>query len=143
MAYSKPATGNGLTFAWGTTTAYDGWEVIDANLDGVSVGDIDTSNLATAEGTARTYIPTEIFEGGTLTLNTFADVDIPPEIVHATETLTISNVPITDSANTTKGSISVPVYIQSYDSNFSNDEAMRHTVVLKIAGDITYTDSSS
>ncbi len=139
MAYAKPQVGTGTTIAFGTTSAMDSLEWDSFALDGVETPVVDTTKLATTGG--RTFIPGDLYDGGTLTASCFADTDVPPVTVHATETITLT-VPITDGTNGTAGTIAFPGFIQSYSTDFPLEDAVKHNVTIKIAGTITYTDSS-
>lgn len=139
MAFAKPTVGTGLTIAFGTTNAYSTLLKRDAALTGVSTPSVDTTHLGTTGG--RTFIPGDLYDGGTLTFTVLADTDVPPVIVHATETITLT-VPITDGTNGTAGTIAFDGFIQEYTTNFPLEDVITHDVTVKVAGTMTYTDSS-
>lgn len=140
MAFSKPQVGTGTTVAFGTTSAYDALQKTNFSLDGVSTPAIDTTHLGTTGG--RTFIPGDLYDGGTMTFTVLADTDVPPVTVHATETITLT-VPITDGSNTTAGTIAFSGFIQEYSTSFPLEDVVSHEVTVKVAGTITYTDSSA
>lgn len=141
MAFSAPQTGNGVTVTFGTTSAYTSLQWTSVGLDGVSTEAVETTHLGTTGG--KTFIPAALYDGGTVSLRCNADTDVPPVTVHATETVTVGNIPITDGTNTTAGDIQFPAFITNYSTVYENDVVVAYDVSLKVCGSITYTDSSA
>lgn len=121
--------GTGTTIAFGTS----GWA---ANV--VSIGDlgeerpsIDTTHLATSD--ARTYIPGNLRDGGTLTIEAQHDPSQLPPITAAAETITI-----TFEDTSTCGFTG---FCTSYKiGGITSDEAlMTATVSIKVSGKLTWT----
>ncbi len=144
MAFAGPKSGNGLTVGFGTTGSYGSDstntnEVTSLTIDGISIGDIETSHLGTTG--YRTYIPNQLKEGGTVSVDFIVDADVIPEPLSTVETITIT-VPITDGTNSTNGTIAFSSYINNLTINYSNDDIVSGTYTLKIADDVTFTDSS-
>lgn len=123
-------TGHGTTVAWGTTTALNALNVMSVTIGGYSVGDVNTSKMSTT-GT-RTYIPSDLIEGGEFTIVYQYDptVDITTGVV---ETCTID---WGGTGNTSACSS----YRKSVDWGATSDsgELMTVNVVCKAAGAWTH-----
>ena len=139
MAF-KNVTGNGLTVAFGTTTAYDTVNIEDVSYDGISTEDIDVSHLGSTG--YRDYIPGDLKEGGTITVSIQHDDNNPTLPVHVTETVTITP-PIPDTAHGTSGTAAFAGYINNVSWTYSNDDKVAGSYTIKVAGDVTFTDSST
>lgn len=139
MAYA-PATGNTTSVAFGTTSAYNDVEITSVSVDGISTEDMDVSHLGTTG--FRDYIPGDLKEGGTITVEHLTDLDAPVLPVHVTETITFTQ-PITTAGNTTAGDMAFPGYVNNVSWKQVNEDAVKGTYTIKVAGDVTFTASSA
>ncbi len=139
MAYAGPQTGNSTSVAFGTTSSLDALQIISATWDGISIADILTSHLGTTG--YHTYVPADLKEGGTVSVEFYIDADIMPEPFTGTETVTFTQ-PITDGTNSTAGTVAASMYLNNVSWAQVNDDVMKGTYTLKVADDITFTDSS-
>lgn len=138
MAFA-PVSGHGASLAFGTTSAYDSLQIDSVSLDGISTEDIETTHLGTTG--YRTYISGELKEGGTMSVSGLYDPNEPMLPINATETITLTEN-IADSGHGTAGTVAFTGYVNNVSSTRVSDDAMRFEATIKIADDITFTDSS-
>lgn len=126
-------SGKGTTIGFGTTTT---WSPKYVSIGGVSPsrGDLETTHLATANN-YKTFKPEDFVDGGEITLDCFWEPEngFPP-ITAAAETITIT-YPDTGAAT-----VAFSGYVKSFEVQEAvNDQLLRMTLTIKIAGPITYT----
>lgn len=138
MAF-QAGTGSGLTLAFGTTTAYDAIQITSVSLDGITSEEIDVSHLGTAG--FRDYIPGELSEGGSLSVEGVLDPNVPMLPVKVVETLVLSPN-IVDSTHNTVGTVTFPSFVTSFSASYGTDDAMRFSATIKVAGDVVFVASS-
>jgi hypothetical protein len=134
-------SGTGTTEAIGITVAFGSLSLtlnmLDINMDGVSVSDINCSDQATTGG--EKYVGSTLVEGGTYTINVnwnLTDQAALMAAVGTTDTITFT-YPISTSGNLTAGSDSFSGYINSVSKSGSMKELFKGTITFKIAGTIT------
>ncbi len=142
MAFSEPVTGVGTSVAFGTTTAYSALQITDVQVNGISVANIPTPHLGLSVGDYIPYIPGDLKEGDTITYTFHVDMDVIPLPQHTKETITQTQ-PITDGTNTTAGTIAFSGYISNVQWGQPIDGKCEGSYDVKVAGNITFTDSSA
>lgn len=134
------AIGTTVVFATSAFTS----SIMGISIAGVTRADIDTSHFGQAiPGAAvfanKTYIPSDLTDGGDLTLEVHfdPDQDLPMNSDNANETITITwpKVP----ADATAAIWAFDGYMKSFDMTGPLEDKMTATIVVKIAGPITVT----
>ena len=128
-------TGTGSTVTFGTS----GWagEILDINFDGFNREAIDTTHLGTT--TARTFMPSDLYDPGELTLEVQFDGDDGPPIA-AAETITIT-FPL-KSGDTTAGNWAGSGFVTGFSFGLPLEGKQTGTMTIKFTGAITETDAA-
>lgn len=134
-------SGTGTTEAIGITVAFGSLSLtlnmLDINMDGVSVSDINCSDQATTGG--EEYVGSTLVEGGTYTINVnwnLTDQAALMAAVGTTDTITFT-YPISTSGNLTAGSDAFSGYINNVSKSGAMKDLFKGTITFKIAGTIT------
>ena len=125
--------GTGTTITFGTTgfTA----SVTSISFEGVERPSIDTTHLGTTGG--RTFIPGDLPDYGSISLDIQFDPDTMPPITAAPETITVT-FPLSAGA-TTPATWAATGFVMGFDANAPLEELMTGTISIKISGDVTDT----
>jgi len=125
-------TGASVTFGTSSFTA----NITAINGEAIERPAIDTTHLGTT--TARTFIPGDLVDHGTLTLEIqFAPDDSPP-IKLAAETITVT-FPLS-AGGATAANWAFSGFATSFSYGVPLEELMTGSLTLKVTGDITATD---
>lgn len=124
-------TGASITFGTSSFTA----NITAINGESIERASIETSHLGTT--TARTFIPGDLFDPGSISLDIQFDPDTEPPWNGATETVTIT-FPLS-SAGTTAADWEASGFMTSFDYGVPLEELMTGTMTVKLTGDITVT----
>jgi hypothetical protein len=133
--------GIGATVGFGTSSLT--LNIVDVNLDGITMEDIATFDQSTTG--YRTYIASTLTEGGTLSFdvnwNALDHVALEGALgVSQTITVTLPKVVSTD---TTAPSYSFSGYVNSLSKSVVIDELISGSVQIKVAGDITFVNGAA
>ena len=145
MAFDEPTTGHGVVVAFGTNTTYGSNntnKVTNVNFDGVTTADVPVGHLGLTVGDNIPYIPGDLKEGGTVTVDVLKDLDVAIVPTHTKETITITE-PITDGTNTTPGTVVFTGYVNSSSWGYPQDGVVAGQYVLKVASNFTFTPSAA
>ena len=134
-------SGTGTTEAIGITVAFGSLSLtlnmLDINMDGVSVSDINCSDQATTGG--EEYVGSTLIEGGTYTINVNWNLQDQAALMAAvgtTDTITFT-YPKASSGSAAAGSDAFSGYINSVSKSGAMKALFTGTIVFKIAGTIT------
>jgi hypothetical protein len=134
-------SGTGTKEAIGITVGFAALSLtlnlLDINLDGVSVSDINCSDQATTGG--EEYVGSTLIEGGTYTTNVNWNLQDQAALMAAigtTDTITFT-YPKAASGSAAAGSDAFPGYINSVSKAGAMKALFTGTIVFKIAGTIT------
>jgi len=124
MATVSPeiATGSTITFDGGFFAA-----ILDMDLSGIERGSVDTTSMATT--VARTFMPTDLFDPGELSVTIiFAAATRPP----------IDDIAAPCTVNFPGGTTwSASGFMTGFSISAVNEEMMTATGVMKFSGNIT------
>lgn len=132
--------GQGIKVAFGSSAAVI--NLVDINMDGVSVTDINCSDQDTTGG--EQYVGSTLIEGGTFTCNVnwnLRDQAVLMATVGTTDTITFT-YPKNTSGATTAASHAFSGYINNISETGAKGELIKGTVVFKVAGTITTVTES-
>lgn len=87
MAFTPPDVGAGMTCSFGSYTPGSN-NLLDIDWSGISRESIETTNTATTF--ADTFMPTDTYDPGTVTMRVQFDADAVPPILAAVGTLTMT-----------------------------------------------------
>ena len=134
-------SGTGTTEAIGITVAFGSLSLtlnmLDINMDGVSVSDINCSDQATTGG--EEYVGSTLIEGGTYTINVNWNLQDQAALMAAvgtTDTITFT-YPKASSGSAAAGSDAFSGYINNVSKTGAMKALFTGTIVFKIAGTIT------
>ena len=134
-------SGTGTTEAIGITVAFGALSLslnmLDINMDGVSVTDINCSDQATTGG--EEYVGSTLIEGGTYTVNVnwnLKDQAALMAAVGTTDTITFT-YPKATSGSSVAGSDAFSGYINNVSKAGAMKALFTGTITFKIAGTIT------
>lgn len=131
----------GATAAFTTaTTIFGTLDILSIGWDGAfSYEPIETTNLATA--TARTYKPSNLYDGGTITLECHLDADFNGSTYWTpiTPTLAADTLTITLPSSTTTSTWAAAVVITGISFSAPLEELITATITCKVSGVITIT----
>lgn len=125
MAY--PEIGTGLSINFGTS-GFDA-NITSVSADGLTRESIDTTHLGTT--TARTFMPSDLIDAGTLTLEIQFDPTDSVPVKQAAETITITFPDGTTWA--------FSGFATSYSWTSGTEELQTGSLQIKISGDVTIT----
>lgn len=131
-------TGTGATIVFGTS-AFTA-EIMSMSGNDISRADIDDTHLTTTG--YRTYIPSDLLEGGTVEFEFAFDPDSQPPIDGAAETITITfPIPAGDSSGAT---LAFTGYINNWSWSVPLEEKMTGSATIKVDGktDPVWTDAA-
>jgi hypothetical protein len=127
--------GIGATLGFGTSSVTI--NLVDVNLDGVSVEDIPTFDQSTTG--YKTYVSSTLAEGGTVSFkvnwNLYDSVALEGAKGVA-QTMTVT-LPKPVSGDTTAPSYSFPGYLKSFSITNTIGTLVEGSCVIKVAGDLT------
>lgn len=126
--------GTGASVAFGSSSFTANITAI--NGEGIERPAIDTTHLGTT--TARTFIPGDLVDHGTLTLEIQFDPDDYPPIKLAAETITVT-FPLAGSG-TAAAKWEFSGFATGFDYGVPLEELMTGSLTIKVTGDITKTD---
>lgn len=121
----------------GATLSFTGdWdaEILSLSWDGISREAIDTSHMGTT--VARTFIPTDLYDPGELTVEFNLDPDYDIETVMTATAETVAVV-LQDGAGTANWSASG--FMTSYSLNAPLEDKQTGSATIKLSGSITIT----
>jgi len=125
-----------LTLATSATT----FEIMEGSKDASSVEEIDTTHVGTTGG-YRTYIPGEIIEGGSYNFTVIFDPDAgETDFVGVSQTITIT-YPV-PSGGSTGATWAFTGFVSEFGQELPLDDKMTAEMKIKVAGQITQTDST-
>lgn len=124
-----------------TTTSFAP-KITSVSVDGMERGDVETSHLGltvydSGVSAFRTFAPGGLIDGGTLTLGWRGHMDEEPPISKVAETITLT---LANTGSSSDATLAFSGYVKSYSYNGDDETAYEGQIVLKIAGDITWTD---
>ena len=127
----------GLTITFGTSS----WtaELTSVNQNDVSREALDTTTLATT--TAKTFIPSELFDGGNLEVEFLHETDEQPPYDGVAETITIT-FPKESSGSSVAGSVAFSGFMTNYSWTAPMGELVTGSATIKVTGDLTWIDES-
>ena len=122
--------GTGITVVFGTS----GFAMNIMNVSGPSMSreSLETTHQGTT--TARTFVPSSLYDGGEVTLDLQYDPDIAVPISGAVETVTIT----WPSADTSAFS----AFVTSFEPTANLEEIEEATCTLKVTGEVTTSSST-
>lgn len=106
--------------------------ITGVNVDGVTRPAIDTTHLGTT--TARTFVPGDLIDAGTISLDIQFDPELAIPAKTAAETITIT------WPDTSTWAFSG--FVTNYTGEAGDEELMTGTVQIKVTGDITITPAA-
>lgn len=123
--------GDGTTIVFGTSA-------FAANVDsirwsGQSRDMIDMSHVATTGG--MPFLPSDMYDPGTLQLELHHDPDVDPPLTGAMETITVT-FPL--RGGTTAATFVATGAVQSYDFNIAKREKISASMTVKLSGTPTF-----
>ena len=133
MAATDVTTGATVVFGTSSFSA----EILSIGLPDMSRGSVDTTNMATT--TARTHLPVDLIDLGTLELEMNFDADAEPPLSGAAETITIT-FPI-PSGGTSGATIAGSGFFTAFSITAPLEDKMTATATIKWTGDLTWTDA--
>ena len=130
----------GATVVFGTSSF--AFHIKGISQDGVECDDIETSYIGTAAVGAnsignKTFIPSDLVDGGEITLTGDFDPDQLPPVGGVVETITLTFVLITGDGSAANYAFSGYVKSAAFDGTIG--EEISGTIVVKVAGTITRT----
>jgi len=127
----------GLTITFGTSS----WtaELTSVNQNDVSREALDTTHLGTT--TAKTFIPTELFDGGNLEVEFLHEVDEQPPYSGAAETITVT-FPKEAAGSSVANSVQFSGFMTNYSWGAPMGELVTGSATIKVTGDLTWVDES-
>ena len=130
-------TGNGGTITFGSS----GWsgQFTAIRRSGETRPSIDTTNLATT--TARTFIPADLVDRGSIECDIQYDPDEPPPITSAAETITLT-FPIPSGLSNGATIVGLLSFITDHDLDIPEGDLMTGSITIKWGKDVTFTDAS-
>jgi len=128
--------GTGTSVAFGTSSFAA--NVTGIAIDGVERPAIPTSHLGTT--TSATFIPGDIVDEGTVTLDIQYDPDVEPPKKGAAETVTIT-FPLLGGGSTA-ASRAFSAFVTSFDAGVEIDGLINGSVTVKVSGNVTVTAES-
>ena len=120
---------------FGTTIAFSSSflaEVISVDWSGIARESIETTHLTTANN-AKTFIPSDVYEPGEVSVEMAFDPTTAPPITGAAETLTVTFPGAGDTW-------AAAGFLTSFDLNSPLEDRMTATAVVKLSGPITVTN---
>ena len=126
----------------GTTVAFltSNFQALVTSVDwsGISRVAVETTNLATS--TAKTFVPGDLYDGGTIRLGIQFDPDDFPPITSAAEMVKVT-YPI-PSGGSTAANWSASAFVTTYGAGVTVEGLMSANLELKVSGAITRTAST-
>lgn len=135
MSGTGTKEGQGITVAFAALTLT--LNLLDINMDGVSVTDINCSDQSTTGG--EEYVGSTLVEGGTYTCNLNWNLQDQAALMAAigtTDTITFS-YPKATVGSAVAGSDAFPGYINNVSKTGAKGDLFKGTITFKIAGTIT------
>lgn len=131
-----PDIGTGATISFGSS----GFSAHITNVDhsGISRAVVETSHLGTT--TARTFVPGDLYDGGTVALEMNFDSNDQPPITSTAETITIT-FPIKPGGST-GATAQFSGFVQDWSYTVPLEDKMTATATIKVTGAITWTDGT-
>lgn len=133
--------GIGATLGFGTSSLT--LNIVDVNLDGITMEDIPTFDQSTTG--YRTYVSSTLAEGGTLSFDVNWNAYDHAALEAAkgvSQTITVT-LPKPTSTDTTAPSYAFSGYINSLSKSVVIDELISGSIQIKVADDITFTDGAA
>ena len=131
--------GQGITLALATLSSIV-LNLLDISQDGVSVGDINSSDQGTTG--YETYVGTTLKEGGTYTANVnwnLLDQNALMGAIGSNDVMT-ATYPKSISTAVSAANDSVPIYINNISKTGAKGDLIKGTIAFKVAGTPTFTD---
>lgn len=131
-----PDIGTGATINFGSS----GFSAHITHIDhsGISRAVVETSHLGTT--TARTFIPGDLYDGGTVALDLNFDPNDQPPITSTAETVTIT-FPV-KAGQSSGASAQFSAFVSDWGYTVPLEDKMTATITLKVTGAITWTDGA-
>lgn len=129
--------GNGLSISFATTS----WTpaITSFSRTGNAADDVETSDLSTT--VTKTYVGGALVEGGVYTFNFDVDPTVTTQpTLGVTESIVVT-YPISVSGNSASTD-TFPGYLNSLDKDTANNELLKGTFVLKVAGTVVTVDEA-
>lgn len=112
-------------------------QIRSIEFDGMSREALDTTNNSTS--TAATFIPSDIFDYGSVTIEHLLDTDDAPAISSAAETVTVT-FPL-GSGQSTAANWQFSGFMTGFSASVPYDGIMTATATLKVSANITFNAS--
>ena len=128
--------GTGASIAFGTSNFTA--EVMSINGNDISRPSIDSSHLGTTG--ARTFLPGDLVDNGSVELEINFDPDEQPPIAGAAETITVTFP--TPPGGSTPADAEFSGFVTNWSWGVPLEDKMTATITLKISGAIAWTDSA-
>ncbi len=129
----------GGTITFGTSTVLS-VDILSGSRSGLAVTAIETSYSGTA-GDNKTYMPADLNEGGSFSFDVLYDTeDDTDALLGISQTITVT-YPLRSGDSVAPKAVFTG-WIESWDSQLPIEDKMTATLVLKVAGDVTWTAGS-
>lgn len=128
MATVAPATGVGTTVVFGTSGVAA--KVMGIRISGPHRKDIDISDLSIAAGSGRTFIGSDLYDGGTITL----DIQFPQTVKTIVQMMSLATESITITFGASGSTFVTSGFIMDYGVDAKPGELLTATITVKATG---------
>ena len=122
--------GTGSTLTLGTSAYETGLEILNISWSGIAREAIDTTHMTTS--TARSFIPSNLFDAGELVIECHLRQDTTPIISAVAETITIT---LPNGAGTSAWA--AEGFLTAFEFTSPLEEKMTASLTFKFSGNIT------
>jgi len=134
MAATDVGAGIALTFNSGFFA-----EILSVDGPSLTRDPVETTH-STSSNNAKTFIPSDFYDPGELTVEINYDPDAEPPIDQAAETVTITYP--TPSGGMTGATVAGSGFMTAFTPSSPIEDRMTATATIKFSGDLTWTDST-